>query len=123
MGNSSVDVAIDMAKIELKNVIKSFGNVIAINNISIEIYDREFLVMLGPSGCGKTTIAKKIENNISKKYGPTIILSGDDLKKIFNYNKFKSAFNLTDSFLINSILGAVRLFFSISFKYDGATPI
>jgi len=77
----------------------------------------------GLSGCGKTTIAKKIENNISKKYGPTIILSGDDLKKIFNYNKFKSAFNLTDSFLINSILGAVRLFFSISFKYDGATPI
>ena len=35
MGSSSVDVAIDMAKIELKNVIKSFGNVIAINNISI----------------------------------------------------------------------------------------
>ena len=60
MGSSSVDVAIDMAKIELKNVIKSFGNVIAINNISIEIYDREFLVMLGPSGCGKTTTLRAI---------------------------------------------------------------
>ena len=40
-----------------------------------------------------------------------------------SFNKFKSAFNRIDNFFIKSIRGAVRLFFSISFKYDGATPI
>ena len=42
----------------------------------------------GLSGSGKTTIAEKIKNKISKKYGPTLTLSGDDLRKIFNYEKF-----------------------------------
>tara|TARA_Y100000996_G_scaffold52354_1_gene35832 strand:+ start:244 stop:771 length:528 start_codon:yes stop_codon:yes gene_type:complete len=38
----------------------------------------------GLSGSGKTTLSKKIKNKISKYYGPTIIVSGDDLRKIFN---------------------------------------
>ena len=42
----------------------------------------------GLSGSGKTTIAEKIKNKISRKYGPTLTLSGDDLRKIFNFNKF-----------------------------------
>lgn len=42
----------------------------------------------GLSGSGKTTIANKIERNILHKYGPTICLSGDDVRKIFNYKKF-----------------------------------
>ena len=42
----------------------------------------------GLSGSGKTTIAEKIRNNISNKYGPTAIMSGDDLRKIFNLKKF-----------------------------------
>ena len=42
----------------------------------------------GLSGSGKTTIAEKIRSNISNKYGPTVIMSGDDLRKIFNLKKF-----------------------------------
>ena len=42
----------------------------------------------GLSGTGKTTIAEKIKNDISNKYGPTVIVSGDDLRKIFNLKKF-----------------------------------
>ena len=42
----------------------------------------------GLSGSGKTTIAKKIEKYILEKYGPTITLSGDDIRKIFNFKKF-----------------------------------
>ena len=60
MDSNRVGSSIDMAKIELKNVTKCFGDVIAVNNVSIEIYDREFLVMLGPSGCGKTTTLRAI---------------------------------------------------------------
>ena len=42
----------------------------------------------GLSGSGKTSIAEKIKNKIIKKYGPTLTLSGDDLRTIFNYKKF-----------------------------------
>jgi len=42
----------------------------------------------GLSGCGKTSIAEKIEYNIKKKFGPTLTLSGDDLRKLFNLKKY-----------------------------------
>ena len=42
----------------------------------------------GLSGSGKTEIAKKIKKDISKKYGPTLLVSGDDLRKIFKFNKY-----------------------------------
>lgn len=44
----------------------------------------------GISGSGKTALAKKIKKKISKKYGPTLLISGDDIRKIFelkNYDK------------------------------------
>jgi multiple sugar transport system ATP-binding protein len=44
-----------MAGVTYRNVTKRFGSVIAVNNMSIEIPDKEFLVFVGPSGCGKTT--------------------------------------------------------------------
>ena len=42
----------------------------------------------GLPGSGKTTIAKKIHNSIEDKFGPTIEISGDDLRKIFSFNKY-----------------------------------
>ena len=45
----------------------------------------------GLSGSGKTTISKKIKKNISNLYGPTILVSGDDLRKIFGFNKFNQS--------------------------------
>lgn len=79
----------------------------------------------GLSGSGKTTIAEKIENNISKKYGPTITISGDDLRKKLNFNKFsrkhrlsyalsygKFCKYLTDS-NINVIFSTVSLFHKV----------
>jgi len=42
-----------MAKVVYEHVTKRFGDVIAVNDLSLEIEDREFLVLVGPSGCGK----------------------------------------------------------------------
>lgn len=49
-----------LAKVLLKDVTKRFGEVIAINKLSLEARDKEFLVLLGPSGCGKTTALRCI---------------------------------------------------------------
>ena len=42
----------------------------------------------GLSGSGKTTIGKKIKKDIVKLYGPTLLVSGDNLRKIFKFDKY-----------------------------------
>ncbi|MGC8861456.1 MAG: ABC transporter ATP-binding protein [Armatimonadota bacterium] len=49
-----------MARVVLKNLTKTFKNVVAVNNVNLEIEDKEFLVIVGPSGCGKTTALRMI---------------------------------------------------------------
>lgn len=44
----------------MENLTKRFGDVIAVNNITLEVMDKEFMVFLGPSGCGKTTTLRCI---------------------------------------------------------------
>jgi multiple sugar transport system ATP-binding protein len=44
-----------MASVTYDHVYKRFGDVVAVNDLSIEVADQEFLVFVGPSGCGKTT--------------------------------------------------------------------
>ena len=49
-----------MARVLIQNVTKKFDDVIAVKNVSLEIKDKEFLVLVGPSGCGKTTLLRTI---------------------------------------------------------------
>jgi multiple sugar transport system ATP-binding protein len=49
-----------MANVRVENIVKRFDEVIAVNNISLEVKDMEFVVFLGPSGCGKTTTLRSI---------------------------------------------------------------
>ncbi|HID86227.1 MAG TPA: ATP-binding cassette domain-containing protein, partial [Anaerolineae bacterium] len=44
-----------MAHVIYDHVTKRFGDVIAVNDLNLEVAEGEFLVLLGPSGCGKTT--------------------------------------------------------------------
>lgn len=46
--------------IEIKNLSKKFGENEIIKNISLDIYEGEFLTLLGPSGCGKTTLLRML---------------------------------------------------------------
>ncbi|MEM7042136.1 MAG: ABC transporter ATP-binding protein [Pseudomonadota bacterium] len=49
-----------MARIELTNIQKRWGEVYGVRDVNIDIADQEFLVLLGPSGCGKTTTMRMI---------------------------------------------------------------
>ena len=46
--------------IEIRNLTKVFGHVVAVDNVSFTIEEKDFLILLGPSGCGKTTILRMI---------------------------------------------------------------
>ena len=49
-----------MANVTLKNVVKKYDSKTIINDVSLEIKDKEFLVLVGSSGCGKSTILRMI---------------------------------------------------------------
>ena len=49
-----------MSNLRIKNLTKRFDEVLAVDNMSLEVADSEFVTLLGPSGCGKTTTLRAI---------------------------------------------------------------
>ena len=49
-----------MARIQLKNISRVWGTAVGVKQMSLDIADGEFLVLLGPSGCGKTTTMRMV---------------------------------------------------------------
>ncbi len=58
-----------MPDIRVVNLTKKFGNVIALENINLEVQDQEYFSLLGPSGCGKTTLLRLIAGLIEPNSG------------------------------------------------------
>ncbi|MBQ2072495.1 MAG: ABC transporter ATP-binding protein [Oscillospiraceae bacterium] len=67
--------------IELKNVSKSFDGQKVLDNVSLDIYDNEFLTLLGPSGCGKTTTLRIIAGFETPDAGSLFFL-GEDIASL-----------------------------------------
>ena len=67
--------------IRFQNVTKRFGEFTAIDNITIDIFRREFFALLGPSGCGKTTLMRMLAGFETPTEGK-ILLDGVDLAPI-----------------------------------------
>jgi len=49
-----------MAQVNLENVWKQFDSVVAVRDVSLTVYDKEFVVLVGPSGCGKSTTLRMV---------------------------------------------------------------
>src|SRR5690242_136104 len=49
-----------MAQVTFEHVMKKYGDVLAVNDLNLDIRDKEFLVLVGPSGCGKSTALRMI---------------------------------------------------------------
>lgn len=67
-----------MAAIQLENITKRFDDVLAVNDLDLEVNDGEFVVIVGPSGCGKSTTLRMISGLESVSEG-TIRIGGVDV--------------------------------------------
>jgi putative spermidine/putrescine transport system ATP-binding protein len=67
-----------MARLELAGITKRYGEVTAADDLSLDVADGEFVVLLGPSGCGKTTTLRIIAGFIEPTSG-TVRLGGRDV--------------------------------------------
>ena len=61
-----------------EGVTKRFGEVAAVNGVTLDIYEREFFALLGPSGCGKTTLMRMLAGFETPDEG-RVLLGGEDL--------------------------------------------
>jgi multiple sugar transport system ATP-binding protein len=66
-----------MAEVHIRNVTKSFGDHVAVNDLDLHIADGEFVVLLGPTGAGKTTTLRLIAG-LERPDAGTIRIGGHD---------------------------------------------
>lgn len=70
-----------MSGLELRNIVKNFGAVEVIRDVSLAVNDGEFVAFVGPSGCGKSTLLRLIAG-LDKPTGGSIAIDGKDVTAI-----------------------------------------
>lgn len=73
-----------MASIEARNLCKTYqsrdGNVVALQDVSLQVTDSEFVSILGPSGCGKSTLLR-ILDGLTKSDSGTVMMDGKPVER------------------------------------------
>jgi putrescine transport system ATP-binding protein len=72
--------------IRFENVTKRFGDFVAVKNLTLDIYEKEFFSLLGPSGCGKTTLMRMLAGFEEPSEG-RILLQGKDISGVPPYKR------------------------------------
>ncbi len=67
--------------ISIRNITKAFGNLKAVDDVSLDVMANEFFALLGPSGCGKTTLLRMIAGFSNPSHGE-ILIDGQNMAAI-----------------------------------------
>ncbi len=84
-----------MVDIRFEHVTVSYGNVIAIEDISFDIKKNDFIGIIGPNGGGKSTLVKAILNLVDIKSGSIFVAEGRKLSYVPQYAKFDRTFPIS----------------------------
>jgi len=71
----------DPTLLQIKDLSRSFGDVVALDDVSLDIRENEFFALLGPSGCGKTTLLRVLAGFEQPDSG-SVTLDGADLLSV-----------------------------------------
>jgi ABC-type branched-subunit amino acid transport system ATPase component len=82
------------ALLEVENLTKAFGGLIAVNGMSLAVSPGEVLGLIGPNGSGKTTLLNLIAGTI-KPDGGAIRMGGEDVTRIPNHLRVRKRINRT----------------------------
>ena len=77
---------VNHVEVRLVDVVKRFGDVVAVDHINLEVHDGEFFSLLGPSGCGKTTTLRMI-GGFEEPTSGLIELHGQDVTWLPPYRR------------------------------------
>lgn len=72
--------------VRVRGVTKKFGEIVAVNNVDLDIYKGELFCLLGGSGCGKTTLLRMLAGFESPTSG-TILIDGADMSTVPPYER------------------------------------
>jgi ABC-2 type transport system ATP-binding protein len=106
--------------LQLKNVTKTFGEMIAVDNLNLDIPDGELFGFLGPNGAGKTTTIKMMTG----LYAPTkgyILVNGYDIQKDPLKAKLNTGYIPDQPFVYEKLTGREYLFFCAGLYKIGHT--
>lgn len=84
-------------KYSVKNIVKTYGDLKVLDNVTIDFYEKKTTCILGPSGCGKTTLLNIIAGITERDSGEVIGIENEDISFVFQEDRLIEWKNVKDN--------------------------